>query len=241
MSERERIFNVPTAIIVLIGLFLALHLIRAVLDPQSDLWLLLALSVIPARFDIGGAGLPGGDLATYTSPITYMFLHGDFMHLTVNSVWMLAFGSAIVNRIGTVPFLIFSALCGLGGVAAHLLGHWGDLTPMLGASAAISGQMAGAMRFFFGATSAGHLQDMRDNIRAVPRVSILDALQDRRFLLFLAVWVGINFVFGVGGGPANDGAQSIAWEAHIGGFLTGLLLFDWFDQKNSVNAKNDPM
>lgn len=236
MDNREPIFNVPKVVVIITAIFFAIHALRALLTPQDDLWVILALSFIPARFTVTEVVIPGGDLASVTSFITYMFLHGDFMHLAVNSIWLLAFGSAVARRIGTLNFLVFSALCGIGGVLTHLACHWGALTPVLGASAAISGQMAGAMRFFFGAVKEGKINDMRNDPRSVPLISIRETFTEPRILLFLAIWMGLNILFGLGGVNIG-GADSIAWEAHIGGFLTGLLLFQRFDNVNPVNPR----
>ena len=62
-----------------------------------------------------------------------------------------------------------------------------------------------------------------------PALSIADTLANRRALLFLGVWFAINFLFGIGAGPLLGENVSIAWQAHVGGFLAGLLLFRYFD------------
>src|SRR5262245_66407581 len=80
-----------------------------------------------------------------------MIVHAGWVHLVVNILWMLAFGSALARRMSGLAFIAFSVLCGIAGAFTHLLFHFGDMTPVIGASAAISGQMAGALRFFFNA------------------------------------------------------------------------------------------
>jgi membrane associated rhomboid family serine protease len=101
---------------------------------------------------------------------------------------------------------------------------------MVGASAAISGTMAAAMRFAFQAggplTRWYHRQDEASYRQ--PAAPLLSSLRDPRVLAFIAVWFGINAVFGLGGLQLDNG-QTVAWEAHIGGFLGGLLLFTLFD------------
>ena len=105
---------------------------------------------------------------------------------------------------------------------------------MIGASAAISGTMAAAMRFAF--QRGGPLNFRRsgdDSDYRVPAIPLSGVLRDGRVLVFLLVWFGINILFGLGSLPMSGmGAnQTIAWQAHIGGFLAGLLLFSWFDPK----------
>ena len=100
---------------------------------------------------------------------------------------------------------------------------------MIGASGAISGTMAAAMRFAFqrgGPLLTWHHQDLA--AYRVPALSLLESLRDFRFLAFVAVWFGVNAIFGLGGLQLDDG-QSVAWEAHIGGFVAGGMLFSLFD------------
>ncbi len=63
----------------------------------------------------------------------------------------------------------------------------------------------------------------------MPALPLTGVLSDPRVLAFLAVWFGINILFGLGSLPITGGDQVVAWQAHIGGFLAGLFLFSWFD------------
>ena len=98
------------------------------------------------------------------------------------------------------------------------------MTPVVGASAAISGQMAAAMRFVFGARPRGEA-----DLAQVPLESLSKTLTDRRILTVLGFWVVLNVVFGLGVVSIAGTEGDIAWEAHIGGFLFGLLCFGFFD------------
>jgi membrane associated rhomboid family serine protease len=106
--------------------------------------------------------------------------------------------------------------------------HFGELVPVVGASAAISGQMAGAIRFIFGATRT--LVPLPRNLDSVPLAGIGETLTDVRFLIFLGVWVALNLLFGLGGFQLDSSGSGIAWEAHIGGFLVGLFAIGAFDR-----------
>lgn len=227
MQSRQAIFNVPGAVLAALALMGAVHLLRLALASDAEEALTLALAFIPARYS-GAAGLlPGGELASVTSFVTYMFVHGDLTHLLVNGMWMLAFGSAIAKRVGSLRFALFSAACGIAGVLVHLVLHWGEMVPVVGASAAISGQMAGAVRFLF--ASPGGFSSSPELIRMVPLAGVGATLANPRMILFLAVWAVINLVFGLGYLHFGDGGATIAWEAHIGGFAAGLLLLGVFD------------
>jgi membrane associated rhomboid family serine protease len=101
---------------------------------------------------------------------------------------------------------------------------------MVGASAAVSGCMAGAIRFAF--QQGGPLAMFRSDdggAYRVPAAPLAVALRDPRILVFLLAWFGLNLVFGIGSLSLPGVAQSIAWQAHIGGFIAGLVLFSLFD------------
>ena len=118
------------------------------------------------------------------------------------------------------------------GAFAHLITHRGAMVPMIGASAAISGAMAAALRFVFqqGAPLGLWRADGDATAYRMPASSLMATLRNPRFLIFLGVWIGLNALFGFGSIPIGEGAgQEIAWQAHIGGFIAGLLLFNAFD------------
>ncbi|MEC9368080.1 MAG: rhomboid family intramembrane serine protease [Pseudomonadota bacterium] len=236
MQPRQAIFNVPGAVLAALGVMGAVHMLRSVLPSDDELLLTLALAFIPARYGDMEGTLPGGELAGVTSFATYMFVHGDLTHLLVNAMWMLAFGSAIAKRVGNLRFLLFSLLCGIAGALVHLVLHWGEAVPVVGASAAISGQMAGAVRFLFaGPKSFGASPEV---LRTIPLAGIGATLSNPRMIVFLAVWAGVNLIFGLGYLQFGTGGASIAWEAHIGGFVAGLLGIGLFDRRPA--ATPDP-
>jgi membrane associated rhomboid family serine protease len=189
---------------------------------------------VPARFDTsvltdrfaeyGGAG------AKIWTFLTYSFLHADLTHLVFNMIWLLPFGSAVGRRFGAMRFFLFLSVSAIAGAGAHLATHARELAPMIGASAAVSGAMAAAIRFAFG--RGGFLSFRRgdaDAAATVPALPLLKALRHPRVIAFLAMWFGINIIFGLGSAPFVAASQSVAWQAHIGGFLAGLLLFSMFD------------
>lgn len=228
MTGRQPIFNIPASVVWALIIMIALQVLLSVLPVDTAEELLLALAFIPARYVASPPNLPGGEWADATSFVTYMLVHGDATHLIVNSVWMLAFGSAVAKRVGDMRFVLFSVLCGIVGVLVHLVLHFGELVPVVGASAAISGQMAAAIRFMFGASR--QVVPQLGNLASVPLASIGQTLTDFRFLAFLAIWIALNMLFGLGHVQLNNSGGGIAWEAHIGGFLCGLFAFGLFDR-----------
>jgi membrane associated rhomboid family serine protease len=228
----EPIFNVPMVVAATIAVMVFVHLLRAfVLSSEQDTELLLLFSFIPARYDATIlAPVPGGLGAEIWSFVTYALIHGDATHLGLNAVWLLAFGTPVARRFGAIRYLAFFAVTSAAGAAAHLATHANAFVPMIGASAAISGFMAGAIRFAF--QRGGPLR-LLGNTEAeayrVPALPLLSVLRDPRVLIFLGVWFGLNLLFGLGSIGLDGGEQAIAWQAHIGGFLAGLLAFALFD------------
>lgn len=229
MREREPIFNVPGAVVAVLAVLLAVHVARQVLAPETDAWLVFAMAFVPARYaGEAGAGLPGGTWASVTSFVTHMLLHGSAAHLILNSAWLLAFGGAVTLRIGGVRFLLLTLLCGVAGAAVFLLFNPGLLAPMIGASGAVAGLMGGTMRFLFSALDDGGIRRLREAPRTVRLMPLAETLKDRRVQIATGLWLFLNLLAIFGFGGAQSGS-SIAWEAHVGGFLAGLLCFGLFD------------
>jgi membrane associated rhomboid family serine protease len=231
--RRERIFNVPVVVLVLLAILGLVHayLVLALTAEQTTEFLLL-FAFIPARYDatvMPDIVWPGGWAADAWTFVTYALIHGDLSHLIFNAVWLLAFGSPVARRFGTPRFLAFMAATAAAGAAVHLATHFGELLPMIGASAAISGAMAAATRFAF--QRGGPIALWRNGQEAylVPAAPLLESLRDRRVLAFLVVWFGVNLLFGLGSIGMPGVEQAIAWQAHIGGFVAGLVGFAAFD------------
>jgi membrane associated rhomboid family serine protease len=231
---QEPIFNVPAVVVVLILVLCLVHFVRELILPNNiDELLVWTFAFVPARYEPGVHAdnlVPGGQWAEYWSFITYALIHADLAHLGFNAVWLLAFGSPVGFRFGPARFLAFFVVSVSAGALAHLFTHVGAFVPMIGASAAISGTMGAAARFAF---EPGGPLDMwrRSRISAndIPAASLLVTLRNPRVLAFLAVWFGFNLLFGLGSFPLLGAGQAVAWQAHVGGFLAGLLLFSAFD------------
>jgi membrane associated rhomboid family serine protease len=243
LVKREPLFNIPPVVVAVLAVLALIHAMRTLMfSEQQDIEFLLSFAFIPARYDnsvvLGGA-LPGGGADVWTF-VTYALIHADWTHLIVNTVWLLPFGSAVARRFGALRFLAFFAVTSVAGAALHLATHAGEQFPMIGASAAISGTMAAAMRFAFQRGGPlGLLGRADDSAYRVPAIPLRGVLTDARVVLFLVVWFGINILFGIGSLPITGSEQTIAWQAHIGGFLAGLLLFSWFDPPPNLPQFDD--
>lgn len=231
----EPALNVPGVVIAALLLFVGIHIYRVYfLSPQEDYLFVFAYAFFPARADPyifahHSAAFPGGLFGIAASFVTYGLLHADWTHLVVNGLWMTIFGSALARRFGALRFVLISIIGAVAGAIAHLLSNWGDATPMVGASAAISAHMACAARFAFVSYGPlGRPRSTHPGAYFLPALSVAGMMRNAQAMSFIGMWFVLNLIFGIGTG-AFEGAGSIAWQAHIGGFLAGLLLFPVLD------------
>jgi membrane associated rhomboid family serine protease len=228
---REPILTLPGALTAYVALLAVIHL-RVLLPPDLDYWTIEVFGFIPKRYDSSllATPFPGGSGAKIWTFLTYSLLHANLSHIGFNVLWLLPFGSAVARRFGPARFFAFMAVTAVAGAMAHLITHEHEMAPMIGASASVSGAMAAAIRFAF---VRGSFLSFRsgdaDAAARVPAQPLTRALRDPRVLGFLAVWFGVNIVFGIGSLAIGAEGASVAWQAHIGGFFAGLLLFSMFD------------
>lgn len=228
-STRQPILNLPTVVTGLIALLLAVHAGRSfLLSSDADFQALLTFAFIPLR-EIQPAAFAGiaPDGAVVWSFITYAGLHADWGHVIINVIWLAAFGAPVARRFGATRFLAFAAIGAIAGAALHLAIYPQSIAPLVGASAGISALMAGAARFAF---QEGGPMWGRTDLGAYrrPAAPLTEVIRDRRVMTFLGIWFVINLIFGLTSGAGTAGG-AVAWDAHLGGFIAGLLLFRFFD------------
>jgi membrane associated rhomboid family serine protease len=201
--------------------------------------MIFSFGFVPVRFAAmsdWGALLPLHPVASVLSFFSYAMLHAGFGHLAVNTIAMLAFGSPLARRFGATRFILFSLVAAFAGAILHLVTNLGSVIPMVGASAVVSGHMAGAIRFALSPGGPLTAEGRRNPDAALhaPVLPLTQAFRDSRIVAFVGIWMVSNVAFGLA--PVSlDGAQvSIAWQAHIGGFLVGLMLFRVFDPPQST-------
>lgn len=230
--RREPILNLPGVVIALVVVIVAVHVWRQTLSEDGELRVLLRFAFIPARYaDIPGAEqvFPLNDPARIWTVFSYAFLHGDWTHLGFNALWLTAFGSPVAWRFGALRFLALFFAGAAAGALVHAVVHAGEIGPMVGASAAISAITAAALRFMFDA--GAFVGDPRPGPAgfSMPAPPIAMALRDPRVVGFLIVWFVVNVGIGLFGGLIAPEGGLIAWEAHVGGFVAGLILFALLD------------
>ena len=227
----EPLLTLPGALSVYIALLAIIHL-RVFLPQAVENWTIDVFGFIPRRYDPGPLQIyfPGGEGAKVWTFVSYSLLHANLTHIFFNVLWLLPFGSALARRFGAARFFAFMAVTAAAGALAHLVTHAHELAPMIGASASVSGAMAASLRFAF--VKGSFLSFRRgdaDEAARVPALWLWRALQNPRVLAFLAIWFVVNIIFGLGAISVGNEGVSVAWQAHIGGFIAGLVLFALFD------------
>lgn len=170
----------------------------------------------PSLCELGGL--------TWSAALSAMFMHGGWIHLITNMMFMWVFGNNVEDSMGHLRFLAFYLLCGLAAAATHVALNPGSAVPTVGASGAISGIMGAYIVLY-------------------PKVLVHVFLPPfwilpMRAYIVLGYWILIQLLMGFGqlGGGYTSG---IAVWAHIGGFFAGLLLVKPFERPELVGAKRE--
>lgn len=198
-GARPPAMKIPRAIWALLGIMLALHLLRLSLPQSGDEEIVFALALI--IFEYGRALDP----ARFYTLVTHAFLHGNWLHILFNGLWLLILGSRLHQSLGEARFLIFFALTAAGGGAAQILLDWGQIAILIGASGVV-----------FGLLGAGtYLWVLQPGDRGGERI--------KKIAWYCAIMMLLNVGYATVGGIG--GMERIAWEAHAGGFFIGLAIF----------------
>ena len=171
---------------------------------------IFAWGVVPREY-VAGVDLPPLIPYPYWSTmITSMFLHGGWGHLGGNMLFLWIFGDNIEHRLGHLRFVIFYVLCGLAASIAHIVFNSGSAVPAVGASGAISGVLGGYLLMF-----------PRNRVYVMTWGGVVGVPA----LFMLGLWIVMQFISGM---TADARGGGVAYMAHIGGFVAGLVLAPLF-------------
>src|SRR5262245_7886078 len=172
-----------------------------------------AWGVVPREYSAGRDLAPYIPLPFWSTLLTNMFLHGGWMHLAGNMLYLWIFGDNIEKLVGHARFLFFYIACGVAASLAHIAFNAGSSMPAVGASGAISGILGGYLLLF----PRNHVRVLtRGGVVAVPAA------------FMLGFWILIQFVNGLGSIANTPETGGVAYMAHIGGFIAGLVLVKLF-------------
>ena len=216
---------------VTVGLMLAnlaVFLYQYGLDPHQEMLFTYRFALVPAIYGHPEHALQVGlDPTNYWPLITNTFMHGGWVHLIFNMWTLWLFGSALEGRLPTWRFLAFYLLCGTLGSLGHLLSNLDSTVPALGASGAIAGVLGGYTRLY-----------PRAKVTLVFPIVIVPLIFSVPAFLFTALWFAIQLWNGTAAADPHGGG--IAWWAHIGGFVAGVLLVGWFQRPTRPTRQSRP-
>jgi membrane associated rhomboid family serine protease len=180
-------------------------------------WGVIPHEVTNPDFDLQAQGCPTFEASPYLTLFTSMFMHGGLLHLGGNMLFLWIFGNNVEDSMGPVKFVLFYVLGGLAADAAQILVDTSSEIPTIGASGAVAGVLGGYLLLF-----------PRARVVTLVFIIFFVTIIELPALLFLVIWIGQQFLFGYFDliGPQEGGG--VAYFAHIGGFVFGLLLIRAF-------------
>lgn len=215
--------NIPSrrVPVVTYGLILAnvvVYLYQLTLGQEGHQQFMYLFGIVPRRYTHPAwAEWVGFPMDSYWPFLTSMFLHGGFFHLLVNMWTLYIFGDNVEDRMGPLRFLAFYIICGVAAGLAHLITNFSSVIPVVGASGAIAGVLA-AYLFMY---------PLAVVVCLVP-VFFYPLLLPVPAFLYMIIWFVTQFFSGALSLFSPETGGGIAWWAHIGGFVAGVLLLRYF-------------
>jgi membrane associated rhomboid family serine protease len=200
--------NYPVVNTLLIATNVLVFLVQLSQGPQQDQFI-YTYGLVPARYSVPEIAAHFTAFQQVLALLSFMFLHGGFWHILGNMWFLYIFGDNVEDRLGPFRYLFFYLLCGWASGLFHLLLNWQSPVPTIGASGAIAGVMGAYLILF-----------PRSKILTLIPIIFIPYFIEIPAFIFLGVWFFLQFL-GVLSGAQGGG---IAWWAHVGGFVTGIIL-----------------
>ncbi|MFW6089309.1 MAG: rhomboid family intramembrane serine protease [Gemmatimonadota bacterium] len=218
-DDDSRLTRTPFVTFLLIGLNVAVFLLML---GQADLeTFIMTWSTVPAEYAQQTDLDPTHGGPFWITAFTSMFMHGGWMHLIGNMLFLWVFGDNVEEAMGHGKFLAFYLLTGLAASAAHIALNLDSTIPSLGASGAISGILGDYLVMF-----------------PKQRVKVLigRAVAQMPALAVIGLWAGFQFISGFGQLAQTEQTGGVAYAAHVGGFVAGLALVFVFRNRERERA-----
>jgi membrane associated rhomboid family serine protease len=182
-----------------------------------------AYSLVPCEYTQRCALYPGTPSPFWITLFSSIFLHAGWAHILGNMVFLYVFGIHVERSMGALRYLVFYLLCGLGANALEIAFSVGSNLPGLGASGAISGVLAAYLLLYPGS-----------HVRTLIGFGFFFFPARFPAWIFIGVWFAMQLIYGLASISAVN-AGGVAYSAHVGGFITGLLLVRVFAQTRRVD------
>ena len=172
-----------------------------------------AWGVVPREYSVGHDIAPMIPLPYWSTLITSMFLHGGWMHLGGNMLYLWIFGDNLERVMGAAKYAAFYLICGIAAGLAHILFAGGSSVPSVGASGAISGVLGGYLLMF-----------PKNRVKVLARGGVAEVPA----IVVLGIWIVFQVVSQLGSITQTSEGGGVAYMAHIGGFVAGMALVKLF-------------
>jgi membrane associated rhomboid family serine protease len=209
LSDHNPTRSVPVVNYLIVALNVLVFMWELSLGPNVQR-ALFAVAFVPRYFWIPGALVPNA-IRIFIS----MFLHGGLLHIGSNMLYLWIFGDNIEDRLGHFRYALFYLLCGFGATLTHAFFNAGSNVPAIGASGAIAGVLGAYLVLF-----------PRQRVTTLIPIFIFITIRDIPAIFLLGFWFVLQLFSGVGslGVPDADVTGGVAYFAHIGGFVLGIVL-----------------
>jgi membrane associated rhomboid family serine protease len=202
--------------LLFIVLNVAVFLYELVLGPQAGELFMDSFALIPKRL-FSGVPETSGAVPVGATLVTSMFLHGGFLHIAGNMLYLWIFGNNVEDSMGHIRFIVFYLCCGIIASYTHALANAASTVPMIGASGAVSGVLGAYLLLY-----------PRARVLTLIAFGLYIRTVEVPAMFVLGFWFVLQFLnallsAGTGGG--------VAWYAHIGGFVAGILLIGIFKRR----------
>jgi membrane associated rhomboid family serine protease len=205
LRSTERVYSRSTYTIALIAVNMAIFLFQATLDPSSMDRFVERWGIVP-------------DQLRLITLLTSMFLHGGWLHVLGNMLFLWVFGRSVEDLVGGARFLAFYILCGLIAAVVQVIINPYSRIPIIGASGAIAGVMGAYL-----------LKFPRSRIITLVPLFVFITTMEIPAVWLLVYWLVVQLFSGIGSLARVDyTGGGVAWFAHVGGFLGGMLLIKLF-------------
>ena len=206
--------NVPMVNNLLIALNVLVFIVQLMQGSELNRFI-FTYGLVPARYTVDRLGEHFSLFQQVFAWLSFMFLHGGFLHILGNMWSLYIFGDNVEDHLGPLRYLFFYLLCGVASGLSHLVLNAQSTAPTIGASGAIAGVMG-----------AYFLLHPRSKILTLIPIIFIPWFVEIPAFFFLGIWFLFQFLNAAASGGTAGG---IAWWAHIGGFLFGMLFLKLFD------------
>jgi membrane associated rhomboid family serine protease len=203
-------FPFITVLLIVVNFVVFFHQIS--LTPAAGDHFVRLYGLVPSRIELALAGRHYTMAQALVPLFTCMFLHGGWLHIIGNMWFLWIFGGNVEDRMGSMSYLLFYMICGLGSGISEVAFSWGSTIPSIGASGAISGVLGAYIVFF-----------PTSRILSLIPLLVIWFMARVPAWIFIGLWFVVQFLSGLGS-LATASSGGVAWWAHVGGFALGALL-----------------